>query len=509
MVAAAVIAAGCVSLTAARAAPGPQVLRVGPFQNVPGDYPSIQAAVNAAHPGDWVLIGPGDYHEQGTDDAGVYITTPGVHLRGMDRNATIVDGTRAGAPAPCSPAASWQDRGVKNKGRNGIWVAKADGVSIDNLTVCNFLSTGSSWGNQVWWNGGDGSGTVHLGRFEGSYLTATTTYSSGSVGTQYGLFVSNARGPGVLAHTYASNMSDSGYYIGACPDCNATITDAHAEHNALGFSGTNAGGHLVIEHSRWDDNKAGLAPNVLNNDDAPPPQNGACPGTSTQVAPLISAGSARHCTIIRDNEVDDNNDPNVPGTGIASAAPAGTGIELSGTENVLVTDNKVHDNGAWGIVVHDFPDTETPPSIAHCQGGIGAGHLPLCLFQAYGNEVADNQLANNGFFANPTNGDLADDTTLHVPGNCFHGNTDAAGLTIWPATLATPLFQHCGLPNAGDTTVLTAELLCDSGLLGSCPSLPGIRYPTFTATTLLPLHLNQPSMPDPCMGVPANPWCRT
>ena len=37
------------------------VLRVGSYHGIPGQYKSIQAAVNAAKPGDWILIGPGDY----------------------------------------------------------------------------------------------------------------------------------------------------------------------------------------------------------------------------------------------------------------------------------------------------------------------------------------------------------------------------------------------------------------------------------------------------------------
>ena len=31
-------------------------------------------------------------------------------------------------------------------------------------------------------------------------------------------------------HTYANNMGDSDYYVGACADCNITIDDAHAQN---------------------------------------------------------------------------------------------------------------------------------------------------------------------------------------------------------------------------------------------------------------------------------------
>ena len=83
-----------------------------------------------------------------------------------------------------------------------------------------------------------------------------------------------------MTDTYASNFSDSGYYIGACPDCNAVINRAHSEYNALGYSGTNSGGHLLIENSEWDNNKTGFVSNSQNSADPPSPQNGACPGTA-------------------------------------------------------------------------------------------------------------------------------------------------------------------------------------------------------------------------------------
>ena len=40
------------------------MLRVGTYHGIRGQYRSIQAAVNAARPGDWILVGPGDYKTQ-------------------------------------------------------------------------------------------------------------------------------------------------------------------------------------------------------------------------------------------------------------------------------------------------------------------------------------------------------------------------------------------------------------------------------------------------------------
>src|SRR6476619_8357227 len=104
-VAAAALAGGLVTFLAFPAAAadaagagrhGPHVLLVGTFHGVPGRYRGIQAAVNAARPGDWILVAPGDYHENADETGpeseyvssggfgGVYITKSNIHLRGMN-----------------------------------------------------------------------------------------------------------------------------------------------------------------------------------------------------------------------------------------------------------------------------------------------------------------------------------------------------------------------------------------------------------------------------------------
>jgi Right handed beta helix region len=479
-------------------ASAPQVLRVGTFRGISGQYTSIQAAVNAAHPGDWILVAPGDYHEAGAPDAGVLITTPGIHVRGIQRNKVIVDGTLAGS-TQCSSDPAAQDPGAA--GRNGIEVLKADGVTVENLTVCNFLAVnGGSNGNGVWFNGGDGSGQIGLGSFHGGYLTASTTYFSTNAAATYGIFVSNTRGKGVIENAYASNMSDSSFYVGACSDCNTVLRFVHAENSALGYSGSNSGGHLVIEGSEWNLNRAGIVPNSLANDDPPSPQDGACPG-----APTVS------CTLIRDNYVHDNNNPNTPAIGLTAGAPIGTGIEVSGGRNDTVEGNLVTGQGGWGILLHDYPDPSAPSAPTYCQGGLPDYPFPpfgdVCYFVAFGTSVKGNFLFGNGSFENPSNGDLADATAQWHPSNCFAHNTDVA-LTkpsSDPANIESPsVLGTCGGNGQGDLTTLFPEIAC-AALNVLCP--PGSRYPQPTGVRLLPIPHNQPSMLDACAGVPANPWC--
>ena len=66
MIASMLVVVGGVPAAAASTSGAGHVLLVGTFQGKAGQYKSIQAAVNAAHAGDWILVAPGDYHE--TDD---------------------------------------------------------------------------------------------------------------------------------------------------------------------------------------------------------------------------------------------------------------------------------------------------------------------------------------------------------------------------------------------------------------------------------------------------------
>src|SRR5690606_4391629 len=82
---------------------------------VPGDFDTIQAAVDAAAPGDLVLIEPGTYEEA------VDVTVEDLTIRGLDRNEVVLDG------------------GFELE--NGIRVL-ADGVAVENMTAQNYTTNG-------------------------------------------------------------------------------------------------------------------------------------------------------------------------------------------------------------------------------------------------------------------------------------------------------------------------------------------------------------------------------
>ncbi|HEY7667730.1 MAG TPA: cupredoxin domain-containing protein [Actinomycetota bacterium] len=292
--------------------------------HVPDDFATIQEAVDHAQPGGMVLISPGTYAES------VVVTTPYLTIRGEDRNRTILDG-----------------QGVLP---NGIHVIEADGVAIENLTAHHYVLNGFQW-------------TSVFG-YRGSYLTA---WSNGD----YGLYAFDSVW-GQFDHSYASGSPDSGFYIGQCDPCHAVITDVLAEHNAMGYSGTNAGGDLAIVNSEWRRNLSGIVPNTLDSEAYPPQRD----------------------TLIAGNYVHDNNSETAD-TKDLEYPTFGTGILVAGGVANSIVGNLVEDHESYGIAL--LPN------------------LDANLWVTGDNEVRDNVVRRSG------RADLA----LGAPasdGNCFEGN---------------------------------------------------------------------------------------
>src|SRR4051795_2514858 len=146
----AAVLAAMVLAAAGSSSASARVLLVGTFHHHRGGFKTIQAAVDAAHKGDWILVAPGDYHEradhrkkpgpQPSDSpAGVIIAKPGIHLRGMSRDRVVVDGTKPGHGRACSRSESRQDFGVPGEdktplGPKGISVTKRTAVAAGTLT---------------------------------------------------------------------------------------------------------------------------------------------------------------------------------------------------------------------------------------------------------------------------------------------------------------------------------------------------------------------------------------
>lgn len=419
-------------------------------------YRTVQSAVNAARSGDWVLIAPGTY------TGPVKVTRDNLYIRGLDRNKVILDGKH-------------------KKGVNGIEVLKADNVWVENLTVRNFdrSKRDGENGNQIWWNGGDGSGKIGARGWYGQYLT---TYDTGLIGG-YGLFASNTV-KGFMKHVYASGFNDSGLYIGACRDCKAKVSDALVERNALGYSGTNSGGNIVVEKSTFRNNSNGVGPNSLNNDDQPPPQDGACnSGKNRSVLPTFSSTNIKRCTIFRNNVVENNNNLSTPANGTTLQIPWGNGFVMIGTYADLVDGNTIRGNPNYGILGVENPDPFPPTD-------------KTVFFQLSGNRFSGNTLENNGTSStNPQGADIGMAGgvfgTKQSVNNCFSGNS--LSKSVPPNIEGTWGCQNATTPNPG------------ADLLGEIIAMQAESQARKSKAQRAPPK--QRTMPKPCKGVPRNPLC--
>jgi hypothetical protein len=438
-------------------------------------FPTIQEAVNNSSKGDFVLIEPGVYDES----VKVTKAQSGIYIRGMDRNKVIVDGQHSIA--------------------NGIEVKEADNVWVENLTVRNFefAKTGclvEECGNAIWWNGGAGSGKIGAHGWFGSYLTAYDTGLHGG----YGEFAGNEQ-DGTLENVYASGFADSGFYIGACRDCKATVNNAVMENNALGYSGSNSSGHLIIQNSTFKHNLVGIAPNSENPGDAPPPLDGACnSGKNTSPTPTFDTTKIKRCEILRNNVVEENGNYTVPTNGSTEISIWGTGIELPGDYAVLVENNTIRNNPNDGVLGFEYPNPFEPPA-----------YKGTIFFQLSGDRISGNTFENNGF---------------NVPGNQFAGDvalmSDFAGL-FGEAPESTS-FNNCASGNSFADATFPANIEGTWGCQHKTTPKPGgggeaanyllerqgeIKAIKETQTKEQPAPPEQPTMPNPCEGIPKNPLC--
>jgi len=330
----ALLLAGCSGSTSGGGASSPE-LGSGVVLRVPKDHATIQAAVDAAAPGDLVLIEPGTYRES------VSIVTERIVVRGLDRNTVILDGGHELA--------------------DGILIS-ADGVAIENLTVMRYRQNGVLISGVM--ASTSRSPTARSGRSDGSrygsvgevvygmgdavvdgYRVSYVTVANNGL---YGLYAFAARN-GVFEHSYASGHPDSGFYVGQCRPCNALLRDLIAERNAIGYYGTNASGDVWVVESVFRNNRLGIAPNSQD---------------AERLAPQAD-------TWVVGNLVVDNDDPATPEI---SMGFFGAGIAVGGGTSNSVLRNRVEGHDGAGIIV-----------------------LPMGTFEPTGNTIRGNVLRGNRF----------------------------------------------------------------------------------------------------------------
>jgi hypothetical protein len=180
-------AVGCGALS-----PEPDDARPGPpgwpaTIAVPADASTIQQAVDAAVPGDLVLIAAGTYRES------VTVATPRIVLRGTDRRRVVVDGE------------SRRDAGI---------TVTAPEVAVENLTLRRHRSDGLVF---------TGTAVAPLAGYRASYLTVQDN-------ARHGIRARHAR-RGLIEHSFTAGHPASGIHIAHCLPCQSVVRDTvSADH---------------------------------------------------------------------------------------------------------------------------------------------------------------------------------------------------------------------------------------------------------------------------------------
>src|SRR5262249_26986967 len=79
---------------------------------------------------------------------------------------------------------------------------------------------------------------------------------------------------------------DAAFYVGECHPCNAVLSDDTAMLSGLGYSGTNAGGDLLVTRSLFDRNGTGILPNSYDDEPNPPQRHATLTDN-----PVVGSGS--------------------------------------------------------------------------------------------------------------------------------------------------------------------------------------------------------------------------
>jgi nitrous oxidase accessory protein NosD len=278
---AALVASGCGAVAEPRlATPSTRLVR-------PGD--SIQKAVDAARPGDTILLFNGTYHES------VRVTTSGLTLRGMGRGTVITPATGATSSA-CAKAG------------NGICVEGTKDSPVVDTTVSSLTLSGFTK-NGLWSTGTD--------RLIVHHVTAEKN-------KQWGIAQERST-RGVFLDNTARDNGDAGLFLANAANAEEGATDTHG---------------AVIARNQLQGNRIGVTVRRLR--DLTVTSNEVT-GNCAAVFVVGDENSPRAGALtVSDNVVRQNNKYCKKTARLPFLQ--GSGIVLTGAENTLVTRNTVTDN---------------------------------------------------------------------------------------------------------------------------------------------------------------------
>ncbi|WP_328536693.1 right-handed parallel beta-helix repeat-containing protein [Streptomyces sp. NBC_00344] len=342
----------CITVAAGTGlAAAPPSVAAGPRMVHPGE--SIQAAVNAAKPGDVIRIAPGTYRES------VLITKPGLTLRGSGSGTVLVPGNRTTKPAKSTKATKATKSTKKAKAAqscakqgNGICVLGTASKPVRDVQIRSLALSGFKK-NGVW-----ASGTDRL------VVQQVVSEKNGTWGIAQEKSVR-----GVFRHNTVRANGDSGIMIanvveseGGATDTRGTVVQANRlEANRIGVTlrrvrnlavignevTGNCGGVFVV----GDENKPAAGQMTISGNQIHH-NNKSCAATARmpalQGAGIVLTGSQG--TLVRSNTIQDN----------VGKSPYSGGIVLfKSFVGAANSDNAIRDNVVQGNKPADLAGTNT------------------------------------------------------------------------------------------------------------------------------------------------------
>jgi parallel beta-helix repeat protein len=340
---------------------------------------SIQAAVDAAAPGDTIMVMPGDYKETHPGTAAVRITKPLKLLAMSDLPGVKV----RILPSP------GQNHGIlvepANEGDPDI-----DGLEINGFTVEGFSNMG------IWLR--------HVKNF--------TVENNESINNlENGIFPTLSAN-GLVKKNVAYGSQDSALWVEGSENVRVLQNDLHNSPTGLEITISK---EITVQTNDIHDNTIGVG--LYHPSTAGLPQD---------EWPALDFGYWH----ILDNYVHDNNEANTASEGSeTSQLPYGGGILLLGVDHVDVQRNQIENNDFFGIGMidyclavngTDFSCSKNPPAVKDTSPDY--------------NQFISNTLPNNG--TNPPPGPFqsqaSDILALGGKNNCASGNTAATTIIVPP-----------------------------------------------------------------------------
>jgi parallel beta-helix repeat protein len=253
---------------------------------------SIQAAVDAASPGDTVVVPPGRYHES------VRVAKRGITIRGSHGAVLDASGFAAGirvataSVGPNCPAPTLSD------------------ITIDGMRIENASFTG------VLLRGVDG------------FVVRDGVYTDNE---EYAIFPICSQ-DGTIEGNHVEGTDDAAIYVGNSHD--VAVERNHATDSTVGIEIENSTG-LVVRDNTAIGNTSGIVTFVL-------------PGLAVPVTEdvLVERNVVMH---------NNRPNPVLPSEDVVGLIPTGSGILVVGADRVTVRENRVVGNDSGGIAVIALP----------------------------------------------------------------------------------------------------------------------------------------------------------